>query len=62
MIGSVADIAAIDYPGPASKITDADLADWIEQQQTVPLPDDDYPHQSSPPTSPTARLADWSCF
>ena len=47
MIESVVDIAAIDYPGPAITFTDADLADWIEQQQTVPLPDDDYPHQCS---------------
>jgi hypothetical protein len=62
MIESVADIAATDYPRPDTKITDADLADWIEQQQTVPLPDDDYPHQSPPRTSPTEHLADWSHF
>ncbi|MFZ1165228.1 hypothetical protein [Mycobacterium sp.] len=24
---------------------DADLADWIEQRQTVPSADEDYPHQ-----------------
>lgn len=47
MTESVFDIAAIGYPGPEISFTDADLADWIEQQQTVPLPDDDYPHQSS---------------
>ena len=47
MIESVFDTAAIGYPGPEISFTDADLADWIEQQQTVPLPDDDYPHQSS---------------
>ena len=47
MIESVVDIAAIDCPGPAITFTDADLADWIEQQQTVPLPDDDYPHHCS---------------
>jgi hypothetical protein len=47
MIESVFDIAAIDYPEPEISFTDADLADWIEQQQTVPLPDDDYPHQVS---------------
>ena len=47
MIESVFDIAAIGYPGPEISFTDADLADWIEQQQTVPLPDDDYPRQSS---------------
>jgi hypothetical protein len=29
MIESIADIAAIDDPGP--DINDADLADWIEQ-------------------------------
>jgi hypothetical protein len=46
MIDSVFDIAAIGYPGPEISFTDADLADWIEQQQTVPLSDDDYPHQS----------------
>jgi hypothetical protein len=43
MIESVADIAAIDYPGTDTMIADADLADWMEQQQTLPLPDDDYP-------------------
>lgn len=59
MIESGVDIAAIDYPGPDIKVTDADLADWFEQQQAVPLPDDDYPHQSSQPTSPTQHLADW---
>ena len=42
MIESIADIAAIDVLG--SDINDADLADWIEQHQTMPLPDDDYPH------------------
>jgi hypothetical protein len=47
MIESVVDIAAIGYPGPEISSTDADLADWIEQQQTVPLSDDDYPYQSS---------------
>jgi hypothetical protein len=47
MIDSVFDIAAIGYPEPEISFTDADLADWIEQQQIVPLPDDDYPHQSS---------------
>jgi hypothetical protein len=47
MIESVIDIAAIGYPGPEISFTDADLADWIEQQQTVVLPDDDYPHQRS---------------
>jgi hypothetical protein len=47
MIESIVDVSAIDYAGPDIKFTDADLADWIEQQQTVPLPDDDYPHQSS---------------
>jgi hypothetical protein len=47
MIESVFDIAAVGYPGPEISFSDADLADWIEQQQTVPLPDDDYPHQSS---------------
>jgi hypothetical protein len=43
MIDSIADIGAIDAPGP--DINDADLADWIEQHQTMPLPDDDYPYQ-----------------
>lgn len=62
MIKSVADVAAIDYPGPATDITEADLADWIEQQQTLPLPDDDYPYECSPRTSPTEHLADWSHF
>ena len=38
MIESVADIAAIDYPGTDTMIADADLADWMEQQQTLPLP------------------------
>jgi hypothetical protein len=61
MIESVADIAELDYPGPDTTITDADLADWIEQQQTLPLPDDDYPYESSR-TSPTEDLADWSHF
>lgn len=58
MIETIADIAAIDGPGP--DISDADLADWIEQRQTVPLPDDDYPYHSPPRTSPTKHLADWS--
>jgi hypothetical protein len=62
MIESVADIAELDYPGPDSTITDADLADWIEQQQTLPLPDDDYPYECSPRTPPTEHLADWSHF
>lgn len=43
MTESVADIAAFDYPGSATMIADADLADWIQQQQTVQLPEDDYP-------------------
>jgi hypothetical protein len=62
MFEFVADIAAIDYPEPDTTITDADLADWIEQQQTLPLLDDDYPHQSPPRTSLTEHLADWSHF
>lgn len=62
MIESVADIAELDYPGPDTTITDADLADWIEQQQTLPLPDDDYPYECSPRTSPTEHLADWPHF
>jgi hypothetical protein len=33
-------------------IGEADLADWIEQQQTLPLPDDDYPHRTPQATSP----------
>jgi hypothetical protein len=45
MIESLADIAELDYPGPDTTIADADLADWIEQQQTLPLADDDYPHE-----------------
>jgi hypothetical protein len=49
MIDSLFDSAAIDYPEPEIRFTDADLADWLEQHQTVPLPDDDYPHQSSWP-------------
>jgi hypothetical protein len=47
MIDSAFDFAAINDPEPEIRFSDADLADWIEQQQTVPLPDDDYPHQSS---------------
>jgi hypothetical protein len=42
MIDSIADIAAIDDPVP--DINNADLVDWIEQHQTMPLPDDDYPY------------------
>ena len=45
MIESLADIAELDYPGPDTTIADADLADWIEQQQALPLADDDYPHE-----------------
>ncbi len=66
MIESVADVAEVDYPvGPDTLTSDtmireADLADWIEQQQTLPPPDDDYPHRSSPRTSPTELLARWS--
>ena len=59
MIKSVADVAAIDYPGPDTDIAEADLADWIEQQQTLPLPDDDCPYHGP---SPTKHLADWSHF
>jgi hypothetical protein len=59
MIKSAADVAAIDYPGPDTDIAEADLADWIEQQQTLPLPDDDYPYHGP---SPTRHLADWSHF
>jgi hypothetical protein len=60
MIESIADTASIDDPGP--DINDVDLADWIEQHQTVPLPDDDYPYhvphqyrpaKASPPTKPS---------
>jgi hypothetical protein len=40
-IESIAGIAAIDDPGPDTN--EADLADWIEQHQTIPLPDDDLP-------------------
>lgn len=54
MIDSIADIAAIDDPVP--DINDADLVDWIEQQQTMPLPDDDYPHQYRPATKVAIRL------
>jgi hypothetical protein len=55
MIDSIADIAAIDDPVP--DINDADLFDWIEQHQTMPLPDDDdYPHQYRPATKATIRL------
>jgi hypothetical protein len=49
MIESAFDFSAIDYPESEIRFTDADLADWIEQQQTVPPPDDDYPHKSSWP-------------
>jgi hypothetical protein len=45
MIESRADIAELDYQGPHTTITGADLADWIEQQQTLPLADNDYPHE-----------------
>lgn len=55
-------MAAYRLPGNDTMITDADLADWMEQQQTLPLPDDNYPHQSSPRTSPTEHLADWPHF
>ena len=58
MIESIADIAATDDSGP--DINDADLADWIEQHQTTPLPDDDYPrqvpHRYRPTTKVTIRL------
>jgi hypothetical protein len=47
MMESPFGIAAIGYPGPEINFADVDLADWIEQQRTVPLPDDDYPHQRS---------------
>lgn len=43
MIDFIDDIAAIDDPVP--NINDADVVDWIEQHQTIPLPDDDYPRQ-----------------
>jgi hypothetical protein len=59
MIESGVDIAANDYPGLDIKFTDADLADWFEQQQAVPLPDDDYHYQSPLRTSATQHLADW---
>jgi hypothetical protein len=62
MIESVADIAELDYPRPDTTITDADLADWIEQQQTLPLPDDDYPHEVHHEPRQTEHLADWSHF
>jgi hypothetical protein len=62
MIEPVIDIAAVGYAGPDFSFTDADLADWIEQHQTVPLPDDDYPHQSPLRTSLAEHQADWSHF
>jgi hypothetical protein len=53
MIDSIADIAAIDDQVP--DINDADLADWIEQHQTMPLPDDDYYPYHVPRRYRTAR-------
>jgi hypothetical protein len=55
MIESIADIAAVDDPGP--DINDADLADWIEQHQTMPLPDDDYPHHVANKYRPATKVA-----
>jgi hypothetical protein len=52
------DIAAIDYPVPDTSITHADLSDWVEQQQLLPIPDDDYPHQS-PPRGCTEFAVNW---
>jgi hypothetical protein len=32
-------------PAPIAMLTlDADAADWAEQHEPVPLPDDEYPH------------------
>lgn len=32
-------------PAPTGMLTlEADAADWAEQHQAVPLPDDEYPH------------------
>jgi hypothetical protein len=56
----IGDVAAMDYPGTSIRIADVDVADWIEQQQTVPLPDDEYPYQCSL-RSTFERMADWSC-
>jgi hypothetical protein len=54
MIDSIDDIAAIDDPVP--DVNDADLVDWIEQHQTMPLPDDDYPRQYRPARKVSIRL------
>jgi hypothetical protein len=54
MIDSIDDIAAID--DRVSDINDADLVDWIEQHQTMPLPEDDYPHQYRPVRKVSVRL------
>jgi len=55
MVETIADSAAIGASGP--DINDADLADWIEQHQTVPLVDDDYPYQVSHEYWPATEVA-----